>query len=134
MELYTYMHTGGEVERIVLMDIEGKTPEQLRNTLARFDALKASCFKTTDREKLLGVIEAGYGDLRAFNMEVRSLLGPVAPPSRIARNATMPGRIGSGARAAAGRCGETAPREEALPEEGRILAAQGVKRGQSAHL
>ena len=76
MELYTYLHMGGEVEKVVLMDIEGKSPEQLRLTLARFDARKANCFKPNDRQRLMGVIEAGYGDLHAFNVEVRLLLSP----------------------------------------------------------
>ena len=151
MELYTYLHMGGSVERVELMDIEGKTPEQLQHTLASFDAHKASCFKPNDKQRLLGVIEAGYGDLHAFNMEVRWLLQPEAARGRITRGATMSGRLTRSATsralgrtlglgAPASGSAEAVPAEEAPPpaaqqgEGGRIFAAKGMKRAESAHI
>ena len=78
MELYTFLHVGGRAKDVLLMDIdddkEGSQEERLRAAIARFDAGKAQCFLPNDRERLLGVIEAGYGDLGAFNVEVRRLL------------------------------------------------------------
>ena len=41
--------------------------------LERFDASKATCFKLSDKHKLLGVIETGAGSLHHFNMQVRTL-------------------------------------------------------------
>ena len=93
MELYTFLHMGGSAERVRLIDIdddkEGSKDERLR-ALARFDAGKAECFLPNDRERLLGVIEAGYGDLGAFNVEVRRLLMSGAAGAGLARSATAP--------------------------------------------
>ena len=78
MELYTFLHVGGRAKDVLLMDIdddkEGSQEERLRAAVDRFDAGKAQCFLPNDRERLLGVIEAGFGDLGAFNVEVRRLL------------------------------------------------------------
>ena len=41
---------------------------------ATFDAGKAQCFLASDREHLLAVIEAGFGDFYDFNRVARSLL------------------------------------------------------------
>ena len=41
---------------------------------ATFDAAKAQCFLARDREHLLAVIEAGFGDFHDFNRVARNLL------------------------------------------------------------
>ena len=33
----------------------------------------AQCFKPEDRERLLGIVEAAFGDFSAFNAKVRSI-------------------------------------------------------------
>ena len=40
---------------------------------AGFDAAKAQCFLPSDREHLLAVIEAGFGDFHDFNRIARTL-------------------------------------------------------------
>ena len=57
---------------MVVYDLAGGGPSA--NSLARFDAAKAQCFLAADRQKLLAVIEAGFGDFRPFNEIVRGLL------------------------------------------------------------
>ena len=42
--------------------------------LSRFDAARAKCFLATDRERMLGVVESAFGELRPFNKLVRGLL------------------------------------------------------------
>ena len=70
MELFTFIQMGGERERITVRElIEGA-----RSGLATFDAAKAKCFLPKDKQKLLSVIEAGFGDLRPFNRVVRAIL------------------------------------------------------------
>ena len=53
-------------------------PTEARRVLtegfATFDAGKAQCFLAKDRERLLAVIEAGFGDFDDFNRVARSLL------------------------------------------------------------
>ena len=46
----------------------------LTEQFATFDAGKARCFLASDREHLLAVIEAGFGDFYDFNRVARSLL------------------------------------------------------------
>ena len=48
---------------------------------ATFDAGKAQCFLASDREHLLAVIEAGFGDFYDFNRVARNLFA-----RRLARN------------------------------------------------
>ena len=38
-----------------------------------FDAAKAQCFLSKDRHRLLAVVEAGFGDIKTFNLLVRSI-------------------------------------------------------------
>ena len=51
--------------------------QQSRRLLAEqfkdFDAAKAQCFKAEDRQRLLGVVESGFGDFQEFNKLVRSI-------------------------------------------------------------
>ena len=46
----------------------------LTEQFATFDAGKARCFLASDREHLLAVIEAGFGDFDGFNRIARNLL------------------------------------------------------------
>ena len=46
----------------------------LTEQFATFDAGKAQCFLAKDREHLLAVIEAGFGDFYDFNRVARNLL------------------------------------------------------------
>ena len=53
------------------------------NSLTTFDAGKAQCFLPSDRQRLLAVIEAGFGDFRPFNLIVRSLLATDQAPKSV---------------------------------------------------
>ena len=46
----------------------------LTEQFATFNAGKAQCFLASDREHLLAVIEAGFGDFDDFNRVARNLL------------------------------------------------------------
>ena len=70
MEVYTFVKMGGASERIALKQISADALE----ALSRFDASRARCFHAKDRDKLLAVIEAGFGNLTPFNRVVRRLL------------------------------------------------------------
>ena len=72
MELFTFVRMGHSQERIYFKQLGG---EETELALARFDAAKARCFYNRDREKLLAVVESGFGDLPPFNRAVRDLLG-----------------------------------------------------------
>ena len=79
MEIFTFSHMGGDLERVTVRMMTGQDEglEAARRLLtkqfASFDAAKAQCFKVEDREKLLAVIEAAFGDFREFNQCVRDV-------------------------------------------------------------
>ena len=55
-------------------DDQTEARRQLTEQFATFDAGKAQCFLAKDREHLLAVIEASFGDFYDFNRVTRSLL------------------------------------------------------------
>ena len=74
-------HTvGGDQERVEIHLIAHPDDDQtearrlLTEQFASFDAGKARCFLAGDRERLLAVIEAGFGDFYDFNRVARNLL------------------------------------------------------------
>ena len=71
VELFTFLKMGGEREAILTFEL-GDDPET-RLALGKFDAAKAKCFLNKDRERLLAVIEAGYGDLGSFSKIVQGI-------------------------------------------------------------
>ena len=70
---------GGAEERIEIHLIANPDEEQVKARLllmkqfATFDAAKAQCFLARDREHLLAVIEAGFGDFHDFNCVARNI-------------------------------------------------------------
>ena len=69
MELFTFIRMGGARERITVIELG----RGVRDALSSFDARRARCYLPRDRHKLMGVVEAAFGDLRPFNRVVRSI-------------------------------------------------------------
>ena len=72
---------GGKLERIEIHALsssdqghaeERRGVDSLKEQFASFDAAKARCFLEEDRERLLAVIETGFGDFKDFNKRVRT--------------------------------------------------------------
>eukprot|EP00964_Phaeocystis_antarctica_P009394 scaffold5085_cov73-Phaeocystis_antarctica.AAC.4 len=72
---------GGDQERVEIHliahpdDDQTEARQLLTEQFATFDAGKAQCFLASDREHLLAVIEASFGDFYDFNRVARNLLG-----------------------------------------------------------
>ena len=67
----------GRVEIHLIAHLDDDPTEARRlltEGFATFDAGKAQCFLAKDRERLLAVIEAGFGDFDDFNRVARNLL------------------------------------------------------------
>ena len=70
---------GGDQERVEIHLIAHPDDDQmearrlLKEQFATFDAGKARCFLASDRQHLLAVIEAGFGDFYDFNRVARNL-------------------------------------------------------------
>ena len=89
MEVYTFVKMGGASERIALKQISADALE----ALSRFDASRARCFHAKDRDKLLAVIEAGFGNLTSSVVR-RLLQMATAARAAQARAWLRPGRSG----------------------------------------
>ena len=74
-----FLKMGGSKERIVLKNLAG---EDSAAALAKFDCVKAKCFHASDREKILAVIETGFGDTAPFNKIIRGLLSDQDPSKK----------------------------------------------------
>jgi hypothetical protein len=70
IQVFTFMHMGGTRECMQVRMI-GDASQLLTEG---FNAAEAQCFKAEDRQKILAVIESSFGDIRAFNKEVRGML------------------------------------------------------------
>ena len=74
------VQVGGDQERVEIHLIAHPDDDQtearrlLTEQFSTFDAGKAHCFLASDREHLLAVIEAGFGDFYDFNRVARNLL------------------------------------------------------------
>ena len=83
MEIFTFLHMGGDLERIEIRLLlasaaEGRSDRQasrdrLTAQFATFDAAKAQCSLNKDRQRLLAVVEAGFGDVKRFNIKMRNV-------------------------------------------------------------
>jgi hypothetical protein len=57
--------------------ILGQTEEQkssVREGFKNFDAKRCECFKPEDKQRLLGVVEAGSGTMDRLNVQIRSMM------------------------------------------------------------
>ena len=70
VELFVFLHCGGDRERIRVLEFGGV---DVRVALNRFDANDAKCFLKEDQERLLAVVESGFGSLAPFNALIRSI-------------------------------------------------------------
>ena len=66
---------GGAVSNITVVPIgaERASVEAVTASFRAFRGEKAECFLAADRHKLLGVIEASFGDFREFDRLVRNV-------------------------------------------------------------
>ena len=79
MECFTFLRMGGSHDRIEIDLITNPDKEksaaqkELKAKLASFDAAKAECFLEKDRQRLLAVVEAGFGSFEGFNTQMREV-------------------------------------------------------------
>ena len=71
LELFTFIKMGGEQSNISVHSFGG---EDVRESLRNFNAGNAKCYLPRDRQRLLAVVEAGFGDFSPFNKLVREVL------------------------------------------------------------
>lgn len=83
MELFTFLRMGGGLARITVVPIAAPsdaTPEELYEAnqvvydkFTYFKASHAKCFDPNDKARLLGIVEASFGTLTAFDSVVHKI-------------------------------------------------------------
>ena len=71
MELFVYLRMGGRSQDVAIRFLGDGTDMPL--LLSQFDAGKARCYHDRDRQRLLAVIEAGFGTFDPFNKIIRDM-------------------------------------------------------------
>merc|ERR1712224_104963 len=79
MELFTFVHIGGDEDDIQLSLLlrEGRQEadkEEMLELIEEFDADLCECQSNDDKERMLVIIHTAYGRLENFNRAVRKIL------------------------------------------------------------
>merc|ERR1712048_1437494 len=109
VEIFTFVHMGGKVDRIRLVPLtrrghEHEDEDAIRETFDHFDAEQCECFCADDKARMLTIIRSAFGDMIGFNNAVRDILqqarvqakGQIACPGAGGTVAT-PGEVSTGA-------------------------------------
>ena len=70
--MFVYLKMGG-AKNSMLIKMLDKNDRQLFKQLKTFNAADARCFLDDDRQRLLAVIETGFGSFAPFNAVVRGI-------------------------------------------------------------
>jgi len=77
IELFVFVSihkiTGGKLEMSIIGPTES-CRSSVRESLLSFDATKCKCCESTDKSRLLGIIEAVSGTMDRFNRQIREIL------------------------------------------------------------
>jgi hypothetical protein len=101
MELFTFVKMGGSAANVTVVPLVGGSSAEASGHHARvalsseatfkaevaqlfsgFDANRAQCFVQSERQRLLGIIEAGFGSIHDFNATVRDILAGIGGVKR----------------------------------------------------
>ena len=74
MEVFVFLKMGGSIRRITIIPIELKDEKIARSKFEEVDVSKCKCYLEKDRQKLLGIVEKGFGSYEAFNKAFNLLL------------------------------------------------------------
>ena len=75
MEVFTFLQMGGSTHSITVVPIGGESASlrTIEQSFREFKGEDATCYLQADRERLLAVIEASFGDFVEFNKAVRGV-------------------------------------------------------------
>lgn len=79
MELFTFVHMGGDIDRIKVLRIVRdehvlEDEKAIDACVKHFAAENCDCSQPDDKARMLSIILASYGDMASFNVAVRSLI------------------------------------------------------------
>jgi len=83
VEIFTYVHTGGQICDIELLpvlkqDRKEEDTDAIKAAFNDFDARMCRCYNPADKEKILTIIHTAFGSMSGFNIAVRTILENVS--------------------------------------------------------
>merc|ERR1712176_751382 len=78
MELFTFVHIGGKLDKIRFVPVLRKDQEDqdlksICHAFDTFDARACACYLPEDKERMLNIICAAYEGVDGFNEDVRAI-------------------------------------------------------------
>eukprot|EP00520_Triparma_pacifica_P001181 CAMPEP_0118637044 /NCGR_PEP_ID=MMETSP0785-20121206/2946_1 /TAXON_ID=91992 /ORGANISM="Bolidomonas pacifica, Strain CCMP 1866" /LENGTH=528 /DNA_ID=CAMNT_0006528211 /DNA_START=94 /DNA_END=1676 /DNA_ORIENTATION=+ len=70
MEVFVFLRMGGSLDRIQVLPV-GMSVAEAKSTFSNVDVSQSTCYKENDRQKLMAIIETGFGDFYEFNELLR---------------------------------------------------------------
>merc|ERR1712232_1356676 len=79
VEIFTFVHMGGKVDRIKLVPLtrsghEHEDEAAIKEAFDHFDAEQCECSYAEDKDRMLTIIRAAFGDMIGFNNAVRDII------------------------------------------------------------
>jgi hypothetical protein len=72
IEVFTFLKMGGTLDRVTILHIE--MSEMEASIMFRdIDIVRSKCFLESDKQKLLGIVEYGFGNANLFNEVIRDM-------------------------------------------------------------
>eukprot|EP00400_MALV-I_sp_L67-5_P000590 gene590-1009_t len=71
VEVFVFLRMGGDLERMTVLPIELENEEEAQQMFSSVDASNCKCHSESDRQKLLAVVEQGFGNFESFNQILR---------------------------------------------------------------
>merc|ERR1712048_1213260 len=83
VEIFTWVHMGGKVDRIRLVPLirsghEHEDEAAIREACDHFDAEQCECSEADDKHRMLTIIYAAFGGMIGFNNAVRDIIEQAA--------------------------------------------------------
>eukprot|EP00400_MALV-I_sp_L67-5_P000595 gene595-1014_t len=67
IEVFVFIRMGGALARITVLPIDMADESEAQKMFETVDAKECKCFLESDRQRLLGVVEQGFGNFHQFN-------------------------------------------------------------------
>jgi len=73
LEIFVFLRMGGTLDRVVVVPINMDSEAEAKGMLDIVDVAKGKCYLESDQQRLLGIIESGFGSFDAFNEVIRTV-------------------------------------------------------------
>lgn len=75
MEVFVYLAMGRTWDSFTFRALdEGPTALGVHEQIESFNAVRAKCFKKSDKDRLLSIVASSFGDIKSFNNTLKSML------------------------------------------------------------